>query len=323
MDIAVVASLFVFVTVTAAAIALLRWPVAARVSEQRFLSLNAPAVPTELEAGEVLRRGASSFPFLRHFLTSSPWSEQTAIRLQQAGFRLKVSEYLMIRLLAAGLCALLPLFILRGQGVSALLAPLFALSGFMLPALVLYWRKEQRIALVNRQLVEALQLISNAMRSGFAFTQAVENATRQLAPPLQDEFHQFLHDVRLGARLDDALLALSSRTGSYDLDMVVTAILVQRTSGGNLSEILDNVTETMRERDRIRGEIRSLTAHQRLTGLILSVYPVLLGLIFFALAPSQMSLLFTETLGRVLLGIALGLQTVGALAIRRLLVIDI
>jgi tight adherence protein B len=114
-----------------------------------------------------------------------------------------------------------------------------------------------------------------------------------------------------------------ARTGSLDLDMLVTTILVQKTAGGNLSEVLDNVAETIRERDRLRGEIKALTATQRLTGQILSIYPAALAVLLTLLAPSLMKVLITEEVGRLLLVIALSLQVLGALAIRRILSLDV
>jgi tight adherence protein B len=114
-----------------------------------------------------------------------------------------------------------------------------------------------------------------------------------------------------------------SRTGSYDVEMMVTTILVQKTTGGNLSEILDNVAETIRERERLQGEIRALTASQRLSGVILSIYPMFLLLIFTAMAYDLMSVLWTTELGRVLFGIALVLQVMGIVVIRRILRLDV
>jgi tight adherence protein B len=125
-------------------------------------------------------------------------------------------------------------------------------AGFMVPGVYIGWLKGRRIQTINTQLVETLQLISNALRSGFAFTQAVEMAARQVQAPMQDELNQYMQDNALGARSEDALLALAERTGSYDVDMMVTTIIVQRTTGGNLSEILDNVAETIRERERLQ-----------------------------------------------------------------------
>ncbi len=127
-----------------------------------------------------------------------------------------------------------------------------------------------------------------------------------------------MRDNSLGAPIEDSLRAMVERSGSLDLDMMVTTILVQRTTGGNLSEILDNVAETIRDRFRLKGEMRALTASQRLTGLILSIYPLLLLGIFFGIAPSVMNVLLTEDIGRLLLGIALTLQLIGAFTIRRI-----
>jgi tight adherence protein B len=113
------------------------------------------------------------------------------------------------------------------------------------------------------------------------------------------------------------------RSGSLDLEMLVTTLLVQRTTGGNLSEVLDNVAETIRERDRLRGEIKALTATQRLTGQILSIYPLALGAFLFLLAPSLMKILIVDEVGRMLLAIAIILQVAGALTIRRILSLDV
>jgi tight adherence protein B len=113
------------------------------------------------------------------------------------------------------------------------------------------------------------------------------------------------------------------RTGSLDIEMMVTTILVQRTTGGNLSEILDNVAETIRERERLKGEIQALTASQRFSGLVLSIYPAFLAAVFFLIAPSVMKVLVTEEVGRILLAVAIGLQLIGAWTIRRILTLDV
>jgi tight adherence protein B len=119
------------------------------------------------------------------------------------------------------------------------------------------------------------------------------------------------------------LLNLNERAASYDLDLVVTAILVQRSVGGNLSEILETVAETMRERVRIRGEITTLTAQQQLTGVIIALLPVGVGLMFMLVSPGYINPLFTETVGKVALGAAVLLETVGVLVIRRILDIEV
>jgi tight adherence protein B len=148
-------------------------------------------------------------------------------------------------------------------------------------------------------------------------------AVRQLQPPLRDELQRFLQDNALGSKTDEALEALVERTGSYDIEMMVTTILVQRTTGGNLSEILDNVGETIRERERLQGEIRALTAQQRLTGRVLAIYPLLLGALFTVVAYDLMSVLWEEEFGRVLLAIAGAFQVLGFIVISRVLRLDV
>src|SRR3990172_8632361 len=146
---------------------------------------------------------------------------------------------------------------------------------------------------------------ASSLRSGFALQQGMELAAHQLEPPIADELMQLTVDLNLGATLEAAMLDFGRRIGSPDFDMLVTAILIQRTSGGNLSEVLDQTAETLRERERIRGEIKTLTASQRLAGMILSVYPVAVGLLLLAIMPSVWSLMFTEHLGQVFLAVAM------------------
>lgn len=194
---------------------------------------------------------------------------------------------------------------------------------YMLPSVYVQVRKSRRREAISGQVVEMLELVSNSLRSGFAFVQSVEMAVKQLKPPIRDELETFVNDMSLGAKTEDALRALSERAGSVDIELMVTTILIQRTTGGNLSEVLDNVASTVRERERLQGDIQALTAQQRFTGLVLSVYPILLGLLFFLISPSLTSVLWEEELGRVLLLIAAVLQVMGFLTIRRILKLDV
>ncbi|HUF07875.1 MAG TPA: type II secretion system F family protein [Rhodothermales bacterium] len=256
-------------------------------------------------------------------MSGNAWSERTARDLAQAGWGLKVSEYFLIRLFAAvglGFGSLL----LMGTGAgSVLVALVLGGVGFMLPALVLHYYRSKRQRAITAQLAEMLSLLSNSLRSGFAFTQSVELAVKQLDAPITDELARFLHDISLGAPTDAALQAMADRSGSYDLDMMVSSIMIQRNTGGNLSEILDNVADTIRERERLQGEIRALTSSQRFTGMVLSVYPIALGLLFFALAPETWKILFESELGRILLVSAAGLQIMGMVTIRRILALEV
>ena len=324
MPVEIAAAAAVFLAVTALALSLLSAAPGGRAVERRMSAMSrSPAAPAGIDASGILRTGGSRFSFLRTLLSSSNWADRASVDLLQAGLALKVSEYFLLRAVLSVLCAVLG-FVLLGGGAAGFLAGLAgAVVGFLIPGWYVGFLKGRRVETINTQLVETLQLISNALRSGFAFTQAVELAAKQISTPMQDELNQFLQDNALGARSDDALLGLAKRTGSYDVEMMVTTIIVQRTTGGNLSEILDNVAETIRERERLQGEIRALTASQRLTGLILTLYSPALGLLMLALAPKLMTVMFEEALGRAMLVTALVLQILGMIAIRRLLRLDV
>ena len=319
-----VVAVFVFIAVTSLCITVLGQVTLARAGEQRLgaLRLLIPKAQ-EQNTADILKAKTSSLPLLRALLARIAWSERAARDLKRAGLRLRVGEYLLLRLIVAVITGLLALLLIGSAGVGLLFAFAIGGVGFMLPAWYLKRRRRRRAAVISHQLIEMLQLVSSALRSGFAFTQAVETAAKQLTPPILDEVNRFLRDTALGGSMEASLAAMAERVDSYDLDIAMTAILVQSTTGGNLAEILGNVADTLRERERIRGEVRSLTAHQRFTAQVLSVYPVALALIFFALNPSLMSVMWTERLGQVILAIGVGLQLIGAFAIPRILSVDV
>ena len=159
-----------------------------------------------------------------------------------------------------------------GRNIIALLVGLVAgLMLYQVPALWVGFRTKRRIEKINAQLVETITLIAGALRSGFAFSQGVDVAAKRIGAPMSVELNRMLLDVNLGASMEAALTSLNERIGSDDVDVVITAILIQRNTGGNLAEVLDSVTETMRDRERIQGEIKTLTSQQRLTGWVLSL----------------------------------------------------
>ncbi len=319
------ASLFLFLAIVASAVALLGQGRLRTAIESRFRALRqtqGEASATPRQAGD-LRRYHSSIPTLQRLLSNRSWADEIALQLQQAGIQLRVGEFVFLRTLIAAILLLVTLIASRFQPAGLFAALVLAGLGFWLPSLYVNWMIRRRRTKIERQLIDLVPMLSSSLRAGFAFQQALEVASRQIGPPLGDELALLLSDVNLGATMQSALQDLGRRVGSTDLDMLITAILLQRTTGGNLSEVLDKTAETMAERERIRGDILTLTSQQRLTGLILSVYPICLGLLFLAIMPHLWSKLFTETVGRALLGIALGLQMIGFVAIRRALNVEI
>ena len=211
----------------------------------------------------------------------------------------------------------------RLSAMAMVLGLVVGLIGYNLPKFYVNRRRQKRIDKLNAQLPEALTMIANALKAGFGLLQALSVAADQLSHPISTEFGRAIHEMNVGSSAEEALLALAERSSSYDLDIVVTAILVQRTVGGNLGEILDTVADTMRERIRIKGEIQTLTAQQKLTGIVLGLIPVGCGLLFEVMSPGYINPLFTTFMGKMMLGIAVVMEVIGIMIIQRILKIEV
>lgn len=259
---------------------------------------------------------------LTRLLNAGTYAKRWEFELERADLKLRPNEYLMIRLALAAVTVLL-ISVVGRNGIAFIISLPLAYIMFMMPAYWVKFRTSRRIMAINKQLVETVELIAGALRAGFAFSQGIDVAAKRVGEPMSVELGRVLLDTNLGMSTEDALQAMNERIGSDDVDMVVTAILIQRQSGGNLAEVLQQVTETIRDRERIQGEIKTMTSQQQLTGWVLSLWPVLLGLAFFAFQPSIMRLFFTTGLGNVLLALWAGLWVLGVFLLRRILDIDI
>jgi tight adherence protein B len=249
-------------------------------------------------------------------------SEAVAIQLEQAAIPLRVGEFYMIRWSAAAILFFVP-FVFGFSIFNFLIAIGLSVVGYMIPAQWVNSRRKKRINHINAQLVDLLGMVSNSLKSGYGLMQSFEFAARQLPDPLGHEIQRMLRESTLGVSAEQALNALGKRVDSRDLDMVLTAINIQRSVGGNLAEILDKVAYTMRERERIRGEINTLTAQQKLTGIVIGGLPVFMFIIFMVVNPDYMATLFTTTAGRLLIVVGLSLEVVGYFAIKRIMAIEI
>ena len=294
--------------------------------EQRlesFRSDRQPAVEAGDQEGPVLKqRSYSGVPILSVFIGQFRGSEQVAVNLERAGVPLRVGEYYLMRYLMAVMFLAVPFIFSRGV-FAFILAIGAAVLGYSLPAIWLGSKKGARAKRMNAQLVEMLGMAANSLKSGYGLMQSFEFASKQLDPPLATELKRMIRDANLGMAAEDALAAMGERIASADLDMVLTAINIQRSAGGNLAEILEGVSHTMRERERIRGEIATLTSQQQMTGIIIAGLPVGMGALFMLINPDYMGLLFTTMAGRVMLLLAVGLEILGAMSMKKILAIDI
>ena len=186
------------------------------------------------------------------------------------------------------------------------------------PFLFLRMAKQKRLTKFNGQITEALVIIANSLRSGFSFLQAMDMVRKELPAPLSKEFGRTFTEINLGTATEDALKNLSERVKSEDLDLVITAVLIQRQVGGNLAEVLDNIALTIRERIRIKGEIRTLTAQGRISGLVIGLLPVFLTAIMLCINPGYIMSLFSNSTGLLLVLAAVTGELIGILIIKKI-----
>ncbi|MHB8576482.1 MAG: type II secretion system F family protein [Dehalococcoidia bacterium] len=243
--------------------------------------------------------------------------QQIGQQIEHAGWRLSVVEFLAIDATVGAIAGFLvwthfPSFVLLG-GVLGLVLPLFILRRAV----------SKRRKKFIMQLIDALALISNAIKAGVGLMQALDQAAEQLKPPFSDEIRRTLHDINMGGSPDDAFAALNERLSSDDLDIVITAINVQRSTGGNLAEILDQVASTMRDRVRIRGEIKTLTTQQQFSGYMIAAMPIGLLLMFNMMNHTYVMPLFTTSTGNIMLAFGGILQGIGIFIIRKIVNIEV
>lgn len=270
--------------------------------------------------GAVLRQSRfSNIRVLNTLLSHTRLAKRLTQDLEQADIPLQVGEYILLRAVVAVLLAVLALMIVH----NVVAAGIGAVAGYLLPAWHVSMAKKRRLNKLSKQLPEMLTIVSGSLKSGYGFLQSLEFAIQQMSPPMATELQRTVRDTTLGKTLDEAMAALLERVPTYEMDMVITAVTIQKSVGGNLSEILDNVGYTMRERERIDGEIQTLTSQQKLTGFILASLPIGVGGFFFLINREYITPLFTTGPGIAMLIGAIVLEIIGILIMRRILAIDI
>ncbi len=204
-----------------------------------------------------------------------------------------------------------------------LCAAVAAVAGFFAPDLLVRFYRRRRVHRFEEQLTEALQQMANALRAGFTLQQAVDQVGREGDPPLRHEFALFGREVKLGVPLDEALASMAKRVGSEDLDLLATSTSIARQLGGNMAELFENLAATIRERFRLQGRIAALTSQGKLQGLVVAALPVGVGVFLDSYRPDLFGSMFQSAFGYALIGAVVVLQTLGFVAIRRLVAIDV
>jgi tight adherence protein B len=257
-------------------------------------------------------------PLIDRIMAQSGKGSAIARLIEQAGMRMSPSSLLLASMGCGALCAL---------GLSALRVPfgllLGAATGCVVPFLYLRRCRRKRLNRFEEQFPEALDLLSRALRAGHAFTTAMSMVADEAPDPIGPEFRKSFDEQNFGLPLKDALNNLTERVPLLDVRFFVTAVLIQRETGGNLSEILDNLAHVVRERFKILRQVRVYTAHGRLTGYTLLALPAALAVMLYMLNPDLMNLLFRERMGQMLLTAAIVLQVIGYFWIKQVVKIEV
>ncbi|HSS92740.1 MAG TPA: type II secretion system F family protein [Candidatus Dormibacteraeota bacterium] len=298
----------------AAAIAVFFWSLD-RVRTERSRAgdndgLRAPrATPREL-VERLLRPAADNLSQRRSVAGRPTLTEDLA----RAGLNFTPAEYLLIRIGAVALGALIGLF---RFGIS--LGPIIiGAVGFVVPPLVVNYLQRRRQNLFNQQLTSMLQLLSNSLKTGYAIDRALETVASKSQPPVSTEFERVATEITLGTSVEDALSALLLRINSPDLEFIVTAILLHTRVGGNLAEVLDNISDTLRDRLQTKRDMSVLTAQSRASATIITGLPILLALGLYVFVPGYFAPMTSTFTGYILLGIAGLLILIGNILIRRM-----
>jgi len=295
--------------------------IAGRRMQQRLRDVSAIPEPAAggAEATVVKQKDEGPLPGVDRLVAGTRAGSRLAKLIEQSGVRTTPSAIGMISIgTAAGLALVAMLFVRQA------IAPVFAgLVGVMVPTLFLMQRRSARLRKFEEQFPEALDLLSRAIRAGHAFQTAMNMVASELKEPVGPEFKKTFDQQNFGLPLRDALNELSLRVSILDVRFFVTAVLIQRESGGNLAEILDNLAHVVRERFKIRRQVRVHTAHGRFTGYVLLALPAALGVALSFINPDHMHMLFNEHMGQMMLMGAMVMQTIGFIWIRQVIKIEV
>lgn len=240
--------------------------------------------------------------------------KKIANELSLAAIPLRAEEFIVIwcivAMAPAGLVALFSFNIFVCLGLVAI--------GTAIPPFLLRRAWKKRMSLFDKQLSDGLAIIGNCLRAGFSFNQAIESIAREMPDPIAKEFAKTLREIKLGFAMEKALLNMVERLNNGDLELIVSAVLIQRQVGGNLSEILDNIAETIKERLRLKGEIKVLTATGRTSGIVVGMLPIFLMVVLMVINPGYVQGFFNSWMGKGMLALGAILEFTGFMIVRKI-----
>ncbi|MDD3307390.1 MAG: type II secretion system F family protein [Acetobacterium sp.] len=234
--------------------------------------------------------------------------------LSMSGILIRPSEFLLFWFLLA----IVPSTLLFMLGANIIFVTIMLIFGLLVPPLYVNKKRAKRVELFEQQLIDAISIMSSCLKAGLTFQQALVSISTEMPNPISEEFGRVVKELKLGSSIETSLTRLSDKIGSQNFMMIVSAILIQRQTGGNLSEILINISGTIKERFKIKNEIKVLTATARTSGLVVGLMPVAIILVFMLFNPNYVTVFFESNLGIAMIVIAMVMELIGYLLIRKI-----
>ncbi|MFZ3577014.1 type II secretion system F family protein [Virgibacillus sp. DJP39] len=284
----------------------------------RYFSANKEDVVEEKKIRLKLNLNRTKINIRKKLLTKAK-NNKLEISLYRAGVPLKPEEYVMFQWIAVALGAgILYLFV-----ESIIIMPIGGIVGFLIPRFILKKKESDKAKAFNDDLPEMISSVVGALKSGFSFPQALTSVMEEAKTPMKEELGTVLREMQYGTAMEEALNNLKERMPSDDLDLMIQAIIIQRQVGGNLATVLEKIVQTIRDRIKIQGQIATLTAQGRLSGMVIGLLPVILGLVLYLIQPDYIGVLFSHPIGLILVAIAIVSCTIGFFLIRKLTTIEV
>jgi tight adherence protein B len=247
------------------------------------------------------------------------WAKKQDYLLVQASIPFTGAEFMVISLGMAGLGALLLMMTIGG--IAGFI--IGAAVGFYIPTIIVKSKIKQKQKLVNEQLPATLTLMANSLRSGYSYMQAIDLVSMEMPYPIGEEFGIIIKEINLGISTEDAFTNLVKRVNTEDLDLVVTAFLIQRQVGGNLAELLDTIAQTIRERVTMKQKIGALTAQGKISAIVLCMLPIAMGLFLYIINPEYLLSFINHIIGKLAIGAGLVLMGIGIVWMQKIVDIDV
>src|SRR5579872_4369045 len=318
--VAIIAFLIVFAGVFTLASLLDQRRSRARLLRERLATVQQAAERKPTEELALLRDELlSEIPALDRILQRSPRVTRLRLLLQQADMKVRAGNFLLLCVVSACLFGMLLLLMSK----VVLFAWVGALGGLMLPFVYASFRRQKRFQKFEELFPEAIDTLARAVRAGHAFTTALELIASEMSEPVAGEFRKLFEEQKFGLPVRDEILNLAERIPIVDVKFFVTAVMLQRETGGNLAEILDNLSYVIRERFKIMRQVRVYTAQGRLTMLLLMGLPPVIVVTMLMTSPAFIHPLFADPIGHVLVVAGVVLQTLGYFVIRKIIQIQV